>query len=74
MSNLSHEAGDSVVIASIHKYVKQLLCGQSSLLRRVKRLEADCERKPVALPATPWACPVCHHAFPRRDTLKGHVR
>ena len=72
MSKLSHEAGDSVVIASIDKHLKQLLGLHSSLLRRVKRMEA--ERKLIAPPATQWICPVCHHPFPQRDSLKGHVR
>ncbi len=72
MSNLSHEASDSVVIARIHKMQKQLLCLHASLLRRVKRMEA--ERKPIAPPAAQWTWPVCHHPFTQRDTLKGRVR
>lgn len=71
MSTISRVAGDSVVIASIHKMQKQLLGLHASLLRRVKRMEA--ERKPIAPPAQ-WTCPVCSLSFSQRDTLKGHVR
>jgi hypothetical protein len=81
MSTISHDAGDnSVIIASIHKMQKQLLCLHASLLRRVKRIEAA-ERSPIAivtLPVTPavlvWTCPVCFRPFNQRDSLKGHVR